>query len=332
MDVLVVNQHEVAELLPMPECIDVMQGVFEALARGEAILPLRSMVQLPNDAGIFALMPSYLASIESVGVKAITVFPGNEGTELDAHQGAVLLFDGVRGSLRGVFDATSITAIRTAAVSGVATRALAREDASSLAILGSGTQARTHLEAMLAVRPVRRVRVWSRTEANARRFVGEMSAKLNVPLEVSATAREAVEGADLVCTTTSSKEPVLHGEWLSPGAHVNAVGYAGPAGREVDAEAIRRSRLYADKRESLLNEAGDFLLARDEGVVDDSHLIGELGEVLVGAAPGRQTDEDITFFESLGLAVEDLAAAHHIYEKAKPRGLGTWLPFGGTRD
>lgn len=329
MDVLIVTQAEIPRLLPMSECIDVMDATLRALAEGEAILPLRQMTALPGGQGLLAVMPSYLGPIDAPGVKVITVFPGNEGTEIDSHQGAVLLFEGSRGRLLAVMDATAITAIRTAAVSGAATRALAREDAGDLAILGSGTQARTHLEAMLAVRPVRRVRVWSRTAEHARQFAERESERHGIAVEVAGSGREAVDRADLICTTTSSRVPVLAGAWVAEGAHVNAAGFAGPTGRELDAEMVARARLFADRRESVLNESGDFVLAQEEGMVGDDHVAGELGEVLIGAVPGRTSPDQITLFESQGLAIEDVASAHHIYRAAESLGAGTRVALGG---
>ena len=331
MSVLVVGQTEVQRLLPMDECMGAMEKVLASLARGEALLPLRTILWLPEKVGGLGLMPAALLPDRVVGLKAITFFPGNEGTELDTHQGAVLLFEAERGRLLAVIDATSITAIRTAAVSGVATRALAREDAGDLAILGSGTQARTHLEAMRAARPIRRVRVASKSPENARVFAAREAKAQGIEIEPVATAREAVRGADLVCTTTSSREPVLLGEWLSPGAHVNAVGSSVPFARELDTAAVVRSRLYVDRRESAVNEAGDFLIPKKEGAIGDGHIVGELGEVLTGRVAGRGSPEEITLFKSLGLAVEDVASARHIYEKAKASGQGRFLEFGGAR-
>lgn len=330
MEVLVVNQREVPELLPMKECIDVMADALAALTRGDAVMPLRGMAGVPDRAGLLAWMPSLLPGAGVMGIKVISVFP-NEGTELESHQGAVLLFEAERGRLLAVVDASEVTAIRTAAVSGLATRLLAREDAADLAILGSGTQAGTNLEAMVAVRDIRRVRVWSRTRGHAESFAERESRRHGVPVEVSATAQEAVDGAGIVCTATSATEPVLQGGWLSPGAHVNAVGFSGPTGRELDTEAVRRARLFADRRESLLNEAGDFLIPKSEGALGDDHVIGELGEVVLGKVEGRTSPDDITVFESLGLAVEDLAAVHHIYRRAEETGKGTWVELGGER-
>ena len=330
MEVLIVNQHEVPELLPMEECIDVMADALTALAHGDTVMPLRGMAGMPERAGLLAWMPSLLPGAEVMGIKVISVFP-NEGTELESHQGAVLLFEAKRGQLLAIVDASEVTAIRTAAVSGVATRLLAREDADDLAILGSGTQARTHLQAMTAVRDIHRVRVWSRDPQHARAFAESQARSGGISVEVSATAREAVEGASIICTTTSATEPVLQGRWLSPGAHMNAVGFAGPTGRELDAEAVARGRLFADRRESIQNEAGDFLLAKKEGAVGDDHVAGEIGEVLLGKVAGRTSPEEITIFESLGLAIEDLAAVNHIYRRAEETGKGTRVELGGER-
>jgi alanine dehydrogenase len=330
MKVLIVNQHEVPALLPMEECIDVMADALTALTQGDAVMPLRGMSGMPEQAGLLAWMPSMLPASDVMGIKVISVFP-NEGTELESHQGAVLLFEAKRGQLLAVVDASEITAIRTAAVSGLATRLLARPDADDLAILGSGTQAGTHLESMMAVRPIRRVRVWSRDAAHARAFAEAQSAQRGISVEVCGSANEAVEGANIVCTTTSATQPVLEGRWLAPGAHVNAVGFAGPTGRELDADAVARARLFADRRESIQNEAGDFLLAKEEGAVGDDHVAGEIGEVLLGKVEGRTSPEQITIFESLGLAIEDLAAVNHVYRRAQETGKGTWVELGGER-
>jgi ornithine cyclodeaminase len=220
-------------------------------------------------------------------------------------------------------DASEVTAIRTAAVSGVATRALARPDADDLAILGSGTQARTHLEAMLAVRPVRRVRAWSPTRARLEAFAADVAERHGIEVEMVDEPRAAVEGATLVCTVSGATEPVLLGEWLAPGCHVNAVGSALPTARELDAEAVRRARLFVDRRESALNESGDILLAMRDGAIGEDHIVAELGEVLIGAALGRTDPDEVTLFKSLGLAVEDVAAARAVLEAARREGAGT---------
>jgi ornithine cyclodeaminase/alanine dehydrogenase-like protein (mu-crystallin family) len=331
MKVLIVNQSEVIDLLPMDECIDVMTKTLTALAQGDAILPLRPIMWLPERVGALGLMPAYLGVIKSMGVKVITVFPGNQGTKYDSHIGAVLLFGAEHGELKAIMDASEITGIRTAAVSGVATRLLAREDAGDLAILGSGVQAATHLEAMLAVRPIRRVRVWSRNPANAKRFAERQSRRRGINVEAMGSAQEAVAGADIICTTTSAPEPVLCGDWIAPGAHVNAVGSSVAVTRELDTAAMVRSKLFVDRRESTLNEAGDFLIPKKEGEIGDDHILGEIGEILIGKAKGRQSPDEITLFKSLGLAVEDVASAYHIYKQAEKKGRGAWIELGGER-
>lgn len=331
MKVLIVNQREVPALLPMDECMEVMARALRALAAGEALMPLRSIMWLPERVGALGMMPAYLGEAGVLGLKVISVFPGNHGTEFDAHQGAVMLFDAKNGRPLAVIDATSITAIRTAAVSGVATRLLSREDAGDLALIGSGTQARSHLEAMRLARPLRRVRVWSRHRQHAAAFVEREGRRHGIAIEAVATAQQAVAGADLICTTTSSAEPVLLGEWIAPGAHINAVGSSVPFARELDTAAVVRSRLFVDRRESTINEAGDFLFPKKEGAIGDDHIQGEIGEVLLGRLPGRSSRDEITLFKSLGLAIEDLASAHHIYTKAVEKGLGAQVELGGSR-
>ena len=331
MDVRIIDQADTRRLLPMAECIDVMETALTTLSGGDAVQPLRGIHWLPDRRGGLGVMPGYLGEPAVLGVKVVTVFPGNSGTDLESHQGGVLLFDATDGRLRAIVDAGELTAIRTAAVSGVATRKLAREDASVLAILGSGAQAHTHLEAMLAVRPIRETRVWSRTLESADRFARAASAAHGVEVAAVESARDAVAGADLICTVTAAREPVLEGQWIAPGAHINAVGACFPTARELDTAAVVRSRLFVDWRESALAESGDFLIPRSEGAIGDDHILAELGEVLAGSAPGRTSDEDITLFKSLGIAVEDLAAGHHILTRAEREGIGTTVRIGGER-
>ncbi|MFY9552217.1 MAG: ornithine cyclodeaminase family protein [Thermoanaerobaculia bacterium] len=331
LEVLIVNQAEVPGLLPVKECVDVMARAFAAFARGEATAPLRQILWLPDKSGALGLMPAHLESQAALGLKAVTFFPRNEGTDLDSHQGAVLLFEAGRGRLLAVIDATSLTAIRTAAVSGLATRLLAREDAGDLALVGSGVEARTHLEAMLGVRGIRRVRVASKTPGRARSFAEREGRRHGIAITACETVQDAVAGADIVCTVTSSREPVVLGEWLSPGVHVNAVGSSVATARELDAAAVARARFFVDHRESALAEAGDFLMARAEGAVPDEHILGDLGQLVTAAVKGRTGPSDITVFKSVGLAIEDVAAAQHIYAKARAGNLGKPVEFGGER-
>ena len=331
IETLIVNQAEVPRLLPMKDCIEVMARAFAALARSEATMPQRQIVWLGDRSGALGLMPAHLSGLGALGLKAVTFFPRNEGTELDSHQGAVLLFESGRGRLLAIIDATSLTSVRTAAVSGLATRLLAREDAGDLALVGSGVEARTHLEAMLAVRKLRRVRVASKTLERAKAFAERESRRHTIVVTPCATVEEAVTGADIVCTVTSSREPVLEGEWLSPGAHVNAIGSSVASARELDTLAVLRSRFFVDRREAALAEAGDFLIPKAEGAIDDAHIRAELGQLVVGAVAGRLAPTDVTVFKSVGLAIEDLAAAQHIYSKARGSGFGKFVEFGGGR-
>jgi ornithine cyclodeaminase/alanine dehydrogenase-like protein (mu-crystallin family) len=330
MKVLILSQDDVRRLLTMRECVDLMTDTLATLAKGEAVQPLRTMMRIP-DAGILGMMPAYVTPSKSLGIKVLTVFHANHGTEYDSHQGAVLFFEGDHGSLKAVLDASAVTAIRTAAVSGVATKLLARPDASDLAILGAGVQALTHLEAMRVVRPITRVRVWNRTAEQATAFAARESKRHGIPVEAVPTVEAAVRGAHIICTTTASKEPVLKGEWLASGGHINAAGSSVAATRELDTRAMVRSRLYVDRRESTLNEAGDFLIPKKEGAIGDDHIRGEIGELILGRVRGRQGLDDITLFKSLGIGVEDVASARFVYEKALKAGVGTSVEFGGQR-
>jgi ornithine cyclodeaminase/alanine dehydrogenase-like protein (mu-crystallin family) len=329
MKVLFINEVLAHELLPMGDCIRLMREALATFSRGEAVQPLRTVLRLPDGSGVLAVMPGYLGEPQSFGLKVVSVMPGNRGTSYDSHQGVVMLFGAKHGEPSAILDATAITAIRTAAASGAATDALARSDAGDLALIGSGTQAGTHLAAMAAVRRLRRVRVWSRTQANAERFAREQLAPSGLTIEVMATAQDALRGADLVCTITSAREPVVRGAWLAAGAHVNAAGACFATHRELDSEAVRRARFYTDCRESCLNESGDFLIARTEGAIGDAHMLGEIGDVLIGEVPGRVSRDDVTVYESLGIAIEDLAAAQAIHQRAIATGAGIWLEWGG---
>jgi ornithine cyclodeaminase/alanine dehydrogenase-like protein (mu-crystallin family) len=331
MPVRILNQAQVVELLPMEECIEVMDGVLRTLAGGGAQLPLRTVLRLPDNRGIFGVMPAQLSAPDALGLKAIAVFPANEGTQLDSHQGVVLLLDPLTGAPLAIMDASSITAIRTAAVSGVATRVLARDDAGDLGILGSGVQARSHLEAMAAVRPLRRVRVFSPHAPRLASFVSWALERLGITVEPKSSPQEVVVGADLICTTTASRTPVVQGEWVEPGAHINAVGSSIPTARELDSAAVALGRLFVDRRESAINEAGDYLIPLGEGAIGAGHIQGELGDVLTGAVPGRTGGSEITIFKSLGIAVEDLASAHHVLRKAEARDIGLVTELGGLR-
>lgn len=313
----------------MAACIDVMADALATTTRGDALLPLRQVLRLHGGRDAFAVMPAVLG--DAIGAKIITVFPGNDVTPYESHIGVILYFDDTNGRLLAIIDASSVTAIRTAAVSGLATRLLARPDASRLAILGAGVQGMTHLEAMMAVRPISQVRLWSRGAARVSQLADWGRERFGVEIIACTSADDAVHDADIVCTVTASREPVLAGRWLASGVHINAVGASLAGARELDTEAVVQSRLYVDRRESAMNEAGDFLIPRAEGVIDNAHIVGEIGELVLGRIAGRTSPEERTLFKSLGLAVEDVASARFIYEQALASGAGTWLELGGMR-
>jgi len=306
MKVLILSEREVEELLTMEECIGVMEDALAALGRGEVYNPLRQVIRAPGAPGFLGLMPAWRAGATPYyALKEVCVFPENPKRGLDTHVGTVILHSGETGEPLAILNASAVTAIRTAAVSAVATRLLARENASVLAIIGTGAQGKSHRRAIPLVRPVREIRMCGRGDS----------------------VEEAVRGADIIVTATSSREPILRREWLSPGVHINAVGSSIAAARELDSETVAAASLFVDRRESTLSESGDFLFARREGVIDDSHIRAELGEILTGAANGRKSEDEITLFKSLGLAIEDLASAAFLYEKARREGRGTWVEF-----
>lgn len=330
MDTLIIGQEDVRRLLSMGQCIDAVRGALIDLANGGGIQPLRPVMWMPERVGALGMMPGHLSSINTLGIKTVTVFPGNTGTEYDSHQGTVMLFDDSNGRLKAIVDASEITAIRTAAASAVATDLLARGGSSTMAILGSGVQATTHLEAIPLVRPIEKVRIWSRNSQNAQ-LLAERVAGSNLDVQVVGSVEGAVDGADIVCTTTATPTPILTGPMLAAGMHINAVGSSVPFARELDSAAMARARLFVDRRESTLNESGDFLIAREEGAITEEAIIAEIGEVLIGTSPGRRSNDEITLFESLGLAVEDIAAADLVYRSALSSQSGMSVEIGGLR-
>jgi ornithine cyclodeaminase len=315
--VLVLDAAAVRRNLPMTECIAAMERALRGLARGELELELRTHVE--GDEGSLLLMPSRRVAGD-YAVKLVTVYPENPRRGQPAIQGAVLLLDGSTGSLRALLDAAAVTAIRTAAVSALATRLLAREDARSLAILGAGVQARSHLEAVASVRALESARVWSPRSATA--LAAETTGRFGFPVEAATSARAAVEGADVVVTVTSSTSAVLERAWLAPGAHVNAVGAHLPTARELDTATVADGTVYVDSREAALAEAGDLLIPIGEGAIGPEHIRAELGDLVASGAPARAPTE-LSVFKSLGLAVEDLAAAEVAVQRAEAAGDGT---------
>ena len=304
MSVLVLDEHQVRSLLTMGECVEAMAEVLRALARGELHQPLRPMTRPEGSDMLMGLMPAYRGGERPAwSLKEIVIAPGNPARGLDAHQGAVLLHDGRTGQLRALLNASAITEIRTAAVSAVATRARARPGSRVVAILGGGVQAGSHDAAMRIVLPEAEIRTWARRDGG--------------------TPEDVLRDADVVCTCTGAREPILERRWLRQGAHVNAVGASVATARELDTATVAAATLVVDRRESALNEAGDLLLAG----FGAERIAAELGEVLAGEHPGRTDADELTVFKSLGLGVEDLAAAELVVNKAREQGIGTEVDF-----
>jgi ornithine cyclodeaminase/alanine dehydrogenase-like protein (mu-crystallin family) len=319
---IVLSDHEVRRLLDMESCVAAMEDVLTSLARGELFQPLRSIAFPPCANGGIGLMPAYRGgSAAAYSLKEIVVTPDNPTRGLDAHQGAVLLHDGKTGELVAVLNASPITAIRTAAVSAVATRALARPGAKRVAILGAGVQARAHVDAMRVVLEDPEIRIWARRLEAAEELAAEVGAI------VDPSPDSAVFGVEVVCTTTSAAEPILQKRWLAPGTHVNAVGSSIKTTRELDTETMAHASLFVDRRESTLNESGDYLIPAAEDAIGPDHIKAELGEVLAGMHPGRAHEDELTVFKSLGIAIEDLAAAELVVRRAREQDVGTEVAF-----
>jgi len=326
--VLILNSVEVNQLLTTDVCIELMAEALADLSRGNLVQPLRTVLRPPDSLGVMAMMPAYRRGEGSAyGLKAICFFHGNPAFGKDAHQGCVLLSSGDTGELLAIINASAITALRTAAVSAVATKLLSRSDASELTIIGSGIQARTHLAALSKVRSIKRARVVSRNPEHPKQLVEEMRTTLPFPIEPIESVEAALKNADLIVTATSSRQPVLRREWISNGAHINAIGTYSPEAREIDSATMVASRFFVDRRESALNEAGDYLLPMKEGLMGPNDIIAEVGEVLLGEKQGRTSADEITLFKSLGLGVEDMVCAEYLYQQAQTENVGTWIKF-----
>lgn len=324
--VLFLSREEVARLLSVADCIDLMSDAMAALARGEVHQPLRQIVRPPDAKGLLGLMPAYIGGAEPVyGAKTAGFFPGNSAIGLDPHQGCVLLLSGETGALMAVMSASEITGIRTAAMTGLATRLLARPEASRLALIGSGHQAHWQLQAAAAVRPLASVKVAARSLSSAQAFVEAQQRSHGFVMEAVESVEAAVGDADIVITVTGAREPILRQEWIAPGTHINAVGSSTTSHCEIDPALMGRASLFVDRRESTLNESGDYLNAFRAGMVTPASLLAEIGELVVGRHPGRAGADEVTLFKSLGMALEDVATARLLYQRAKAAGTGAWL-------
>jgi ornithine cyclodeaminase/alanine dehydrogenase-like protein (mu-crystallin family) len=327
VEIRVVRGTEVRRLLPMAECVELMHRTMIAVSERRVVLPLRSVMVMPGELGMLGNMPGYLAEPECFGVKLVSLIPRNKPPQYSSHLGLVLLFEPEHGCPVALVDAAEITAIRTAAASGLATRLLARPDAGDLALLGAGEQARSHLESMLTVRRLRRIRVWARDGGKAAAFARVEGARHGITIETSATVPQAVAGADIICTLTKAREPILLGEWLAPGAHLNVVGSSIASTAEIDTPAVVRSRFFVDYRDSTVNEGGEYLRALKALAIMPEHILAEIGEVANGSKVGRRSPAEVTLYKSLGIAPQDLASAHYVLEKARAAGVGQVIEF-----
>lgn len=319
----ILTAQDVRAALPMRDAIDAMRKAFSLLAEGEVDMPQRAAIEIPKHDAVTLVMPAYVHVGNRLGAKLISVFPNNRGLDLPTIHAVVILLNAATGQPAALLEGTALTAIRTGAVGGLATDLLARRDASTLAILGSGAQARTQLEAVCCVRNIERVFVYSRTRAHAEQFAADMAGRDGAPasIEVSASAQEACLAADVVCAATRSATPVLRAADVRPGTHINAIGSYTPAMREIDADLVRGSTVFVDQRQAALAEAGEVIDCVKDGSLTESDLT-ELGEVVNGARPGRKTAEQITLFKSVGLAVQDVTAAQQALTAAMQKKLG----------
>lgn len=326
MSLLIIRAAEIRELLSMAECIEVMDRAMRAFSAREVNIPPRTIAPLADERSFFILMPGEMQSPPIYGAKIVGLHPDNPGQGRPAVQGFVALFDSRTGNPVALADGAEITAIRTAAASALATRILARPHATSHGILGTGVQAASHLDAVCCVRTIRSVGVWGRDPEKARRFAAEHSARLD--MSITALSDPAEAGAcDIVSVVTNSTEPVLAGAWLQPGAHVNLVGAHEPKHREADTAAVAKAAVYVDSLEGALAEAGDILIPIAEGAVTRDHIAGEIGDVLLGNAPGREDSSQITLYKSLGLFAQDLFVGSYLLEKALNHGKGLPVEF-----
>lgn len=309
-----ISASELRGLLPMQQAIDTVQAAMIAVSAGKANMPLRSIMEI-DGTNRLGIMPGSMRDPDVYGIKLISLFPGNPAKGLSSHIGSMVIFDNDTGAVAAILDADALTAIRTAAASAAATRALAREDATRLAIIGTGEQAESHIEAMICVRDITEVRIAGRTQARAQEFVDRVAPRFaGVSIAASADARAAVAGADIVCTVTSSAQVVLRGDWLGPGCHVNAVGASIPVMQEIDQQALLKSALYVDYLPSALAQARDIIDAIASGAMQEAHILGEIGQLYGGEIAGRPGAGAITLYRSLGVAAQDLTCARKVLE------------------
>jgi alanine dehydrogenase len=320
---LALSEKDVQKLLNIEELIQALEQAHIQYSTGKAVMPVRLVVPLPQIHGRITSMPGYLTQDKALGMKVVTYFQNNPKQDLPAILATIMLFSAETGKMIAAMDGSFITAIRTACASAMATKALANPNTPVLGILGAGVQARTHIQALCRVRKLQRIKIYSPLGISAPRVRQELESEVGVDIEVAASAEDTVRDCDLVVTATTAKEPVLKPEWLKPGVHINAVGSHRPDLREIDGSTLAQSKVVVDSREAIMSECGDILLAIKEKSITENSIHAEIGEILAGSKPGRTHPGEITLYKSVGIAVQDVAAAHLIYHKALEQHAGT---------
>ena len=319
----VLSEQQVQSLIEIDELIAALKRAHVQYSTGNAVMPVRLVVPLPQIQGRITSMPGFLTDDQALGMKVVTYFQENPKKNLPAILATILLFSAETGKILATVDGSYITAIRTACASALATEALANPQTPVLGILGAGVQARAHIRALTRVRRFERIRLYSPSETSAGAIKNEMAPQLNCAVEVAENAESVVRDADLLVTVTTAKEPIVKPEWLKPGVHINAVGSHRPDLREIDGATLARAKIVVDSREAIMAECGDILLALKEKSIGENAIHAEIGEVLAGTKSGRKTNDEMTLYKSVGIAIQDVAAAHLVYRKALEKGVGT---------
>ena len=320
---LVLSEKEIRRLIDIEEMIGALEKAHLQFSTGKAVMPVRLVVPLPQIKGRITSMPAYLGEDRALGMKVVTYFQQNPKEGLPAILATIMLYSPETGKILALMDGSFITAVRTACASAMATKILANPESSTLGVLGAGVQARAHIRALCQVRAIKRIKLYSPSGNSARRLKEELEPEVKIEIEPVESAEKTVRGADLLVTATTAKEPILNSSWLRPGAHINAIGSHRPDLREIDAATMKRAKVFVDSREAIMVECGDVLLAIKEGAIAERHASVEIGEVLAGNKPGRTTPEEITLYKSVGIAVQDVAAAQLVYQKALEKKVGT---------
>ncbi|MCP3891697.1 MAG: hypothetical protein GY702_22930 [Desulfobulbaceae bacterium] len=321
----ILSGKQIRAAINMNDIVEAMELAFVELSTGNPEMPIRAHISIQDPEGTALFMPSYMKPSAMIGVKTVTLFEDNRNNNLPYIQGMVCLFDGNNGTPRAVLDGMTITSLRTGAASGLATRLLSRKESETCAIFGAGVQGKTQLEAVCAVRGIKKACVYDALPAAAESFAKEMGEQLGIEIVVAKSSKDAVKDVDIICCASISETPVFDDRDLPAGVHINAVGSYKPHVQEVPEAMVLRSRLYVDHRESALEETGDLIIPIKNGVLTEEHIVAEIGEVAAGKAPGRSSDSEITFFKTVGVALQDLAAAAITLKRAEEQGLGAMV-------